>query len=102
MKPFIVPTFIVPLASADATDAGRFGPKAANQAALGQAGLPIPGGFCLDAAAYRAQVDALDLREAARGVFSSADPAEARRHALRMRIELLERPLVETISEPLL
>ena len=47
--------FIVPLASPEAADAERFGPKAANLARLGHAGLPIPDGFCLDAAAYRRQ-----------------------------------------------
>ncbi len=31
--------FVVPLSAPEATDADRFGPKAANQAALGQAGL---------------------------------------------------------------
>ena len=59
--------FVVPLDSREATDAERFGPKAANVARLGQAGLPIPGGFCLDAAAYRFQVRALGLEADARG-----------------------------------
>ena len=52
----------------------RFGPKAANLAALGRAGLRIPEGFCLDAAAYRHQVTSLGLDDAARGVFGSDDP----------------------------
>jgi phosphoenolpyruvate synthase/pyruvate phosphate dikinase len=47
---------VVPLNDPEAVDADRFGPKAANQAALGQAGLPIPDGFCLDAQAYRLQL----------------------------------------------
>ena len=46
--------FLVPLSSEEATDSSRFGPKAANLAALGRAGLRIPEGICLDAAAYRA------------------------------------------------
>ena len=50
--------FLVSLLSPDATDSARFGPKAANLAALGQAGLPIPDGICLDAAAYRLQLKA--------------------------------------------
>ena len=95
-------SFIVPLSSPEATDADRFGPKAANQAALGQAGLPIPDGFCLDAAAYRLQIASLDLGASARGAFAAVDRMEARRHALRMRLELLEQPLVPAISEPLL
>ena len=40
--------FIVPLDARGATDAERVGPKAANLAALAHAGLPTPGGFCLD------------------------------------------------------
>ena len=52
---------IVALDAADATDPDRVGPKAANLAALAHAGLPTPGGFCLTAAAYRAQITALEL-----------------------------------------
>ena len=95
-------SFIVPLASHEASDAGRFGPKAANQAALGLAGLPIPDGFCLDAEAYRLQVSSLDLNEAARGAFAATVRADARRHALRMRLELLEQPIASAVVGPLL
>jgi pyruvate,water dikinase len=93
---------LVTLSSPDATDAARFGPKAANLAALGQAGLPIPDGICLDAAAYRLQLEALGLESSARGAFAADDPAEARRHALRMKLELLEQPIVPAILDPLL
>ena len=44
--------YIFPITAPEAIDANRFGPKAANVARLGQAGFPIPAGFCLDAAAY--------------------------------------------------
>jgi pyruvate,water dikinase len=93
-----VAELVIPLASAAASDASRFGPKAANLAALHRAGLPTPGGFCLDADAYRRQVTALGLdlsafREGA------ADPMDARRQALRMRLGLLEQPIVpETLA----
>ena len=93
---------VVSLSSREATDASRFGPKAANLAALGQAGLPIPDGVCLDAAAYRLQLATLDLDVSARGAFATDDPAEARRHALRMKLELLEQPIAPAILEPLL
>src|ERR1700675_3919638 len=93
---------IVPLSSHEATDATRFGPKAANLAALGHAGLPIPDGVCLDAEAYRLQVTALDLDASARGAFATEDGAEARRHALRMKLELLEQPIVAAVLDPLL
>jgi len=69
--------FVIPLTAAAATDAGRFGPKAANLAALGAAGLPIPDGFCLDAEAYRTQIRALGLEADARGVFAAQDRPRA-------------------------
>ena len=39
--------FIVSINDPAAASADQFGPKAANLAALGKAGLPIPDGFCL-------------------------------------------------------
>jgi len=90
------------LSSPAAADAGRFGPKAANLAALGHRGLPIPDGICLDADAYRRQLQALGLETTARAVFATEDATEARRHALRMKLELLERPIATEIVEPLL
>jgi phosphoenolpyruvate synthase/pyruvate phosphate dikinase len=92
---------IVPLASREAVDAERFGPKAANLARLGQAGLPIPGGFCVDAEAYRIQVRTLGLEDAARGV-NSEEPAEARRAALAMKLGLMDRPIAPRLLAPLL
>ena len=47
--------FILPLTDPAATDPEQVGPKAANLAALTQAGLPTPGGFALTAEAYRHQ-----------------------------------------------
>ena len=93
---------VLPLSSLEAADASRFGPKAANLAALGHAGLPTPGGFCVDAAAYRAQLRALGLEETARGVFAAEDGAQARRCALRMKLELMIQPIAPAVSEPLL
>jgi pyruvate, water dikinase len=97
-----MPPFVVPLNSREATDAGRFGPKAANVARLGQAGLPIPGGFCLDAAAYRFQVHALGLEADARGVFGAQASPQARKHALAMKLGLLDRPIAPAVLDPLL
>jgi pyruvate,water dikinase len=93
---------IVPLDSTAACDAARFGPKAANQAALGRAGLPIPDGFCLDAEAYRRQVTALGLWESARGAFRGDNSPAMRRCALDMKLGLLDRPIIPEILEPLL
>ncbi len=93
---------VVPLAAPEAADPSRFGPKAANLAALGHAGLPIPKGYCLDAAAYRTQVKALGLEAAARGVFSAEDSPQARRYALQMKLGLMDREIDEGVLEPLL
>jgi len=93
---------LVPLAAAEAADAGRFGPKAANLARLAQAGMPTPGGFCLDAEAYRTQIRALGLEAAARGVFSAAESPQARRYALAMKLGLLDQPITAEVLDPLL
>lgn len=87
---------IVPLASREASDAGRFGPKAANLARLGHAGLPIPAGFCVDAEAYRLQVHALGLEDEARKVSFS------RRAALTMKLGLMDQPITAQVMVPLL
>src|SRR5437870_9010879 len=94
--------FLVPLTSSEARDAGRFGSKAANLARLGHAGLPTPGGFCLDAEAYRTQVHALGLDADASGVFSAKDSPQARRHALNMKLGLLDQPIAAEVLGPLL
>src|SRR5437879_231014 len=94
-------SLIVPISSPDATDADRFGPKAANLARLGRAGLPIPEGFCVDAEAYRIQVAALGLADCVRDV-GSADTATARRAALAMKLGLLDQPIVSEVLDPLL
>ena len=93
--------FIVPLAAATAGDAERIGPKAANLAALGRAGLPTPGGFCLSADAYRAQIAALGLEPIIRR-FAAADAAEQRRLSVDIRLGLYEQPIAPAILTPLL
>ncbi|MBV8731416.1 MAG: hypothetical protein JO336_16540, partial [Acidobacteriia bacterium] len=93
---------LVPLAAPQAADPSRFGPKAANLARLGHAGLPIPDGFCLDAEAYRTQIRELGLEDDARCVFSAGGNDQARRHALAMKLGLLDQPMVGSVREPLL
>ena len=93
---------VIPLSAPVAADANRFGPKAANLAALGHAGLPTPGGFCLDAEAYRMQVAALGLEASARGAFSTEDSPQARRCALDMKLGLMWQPIMLDVLEPLL
>jgi pyruvate,water dikinase len=92
---------VLSLRSLEAADASRFGPKAANLAALDHAGLPTPGGFCVDAEAYRLQLKNLSLERTARKVFSS-DGQKARRHALEMKLGLMDKPIAPEIAEPLL
>ncbi len=96
-----VSPLIVTLGDPAAIDASRFGPKAANQAALGAAGLPIPDGFCLDAGAYRLQLESLGLGEDARGS-AAPDYLQARRHISRVRIALFDAPITEEVRDPLL
>jgi len=96
-----VDRLIVPISAPEAADADRFGPKAANLARLGHAGLPIPEGFCIDAEAYRMQLAAAGLENEARRV-SSPEPREARFAALAMRLGLLDGPLEGELSERLL
>ena len=90
-------SLVVPLAASEAADPGRFGPKAASLALLAQAGLPTPGGVAVDAAAYRLQLRAAGLAEAARQVASAG-----RRRALQVRIGLLETTIQPEIEGPLL
>ncbi len=91
----------VPLEAGEAADSGRFGPKAANLAALAQAGLPTPGGTCIDAEAYRIQLAHLGLEASARRA-ASAESVLARRAALEVRLGLFEQPLAPPLVEPLL
>lgn len=95
-------SFVFPLTALEATDASRFGPKAANLARLAQAGLSTPGGFCVDAEAYRTQIRALGLEADARGVFAALESPQARRHALMMKLGLLDQPITPEVLDPLL
>jgi pyruvate,water dikinase len=85
--------FIVPLDGMVETDAVRIGPKAANLAALARAGLPTPGGFCLTADAYLAQITALGLDDMV-AQFAAAGVREQRRLAVEIRLALYDQPIV--------
>jgi pyruvate,water dikinase len=84
-----------------APDAGDVGPKAANLAALARAGLPTPDGFCLSAAAYRAQIAALGL-DAMVAEFADADVRRQRRLSVDIRLALYQQPIAPEILAPLL
>jgi len=91
----------VPLDAGEAADSERFGPKAANLAALAHAGLPTPGGTCIDVEAYRTQLAHLGLEASARRA-ASAELLLARRCALEVRLSLFQKPLAPPLAEPLL
>jgi len=96
-----VTRYVVPLSDPAAANPERFGPKAANQAALGHAGLPIPDGFCLDAAAYRAQLEHLGLTEAAHKA-ATLDAVESRPYLSEVRVQLFASPIAPEIEAELL
>jgi pyruvate,water dikinase len=93
---------IFPHNAATSLDAERVGPKAANLAALGRAGLPIPDGFCVDSEAYRIQLASLGCDPSRRLGTSDAEIMEARRQAIQIRLALLSQPIAAQILEPLL
>jgi len=92
---------LVPLDDPQALDPERFGPKAANLAALNRAGLPTPGGFCLDAEAYRIQLAALGLAQKAQRV-GIAELPDARRLAVEIRLALYQGEIAAPVLEALL
>src|SRR5579872_1978450 len=94
-------SFLTPLHAPSATDPDVVGPKAANLARLTQADLPTPGGVSLTAAAYRAQIAALGLKDAVRN-YASASPPQARRLSVEIRLALYEKPIAPDILVPLL
>lgn len=98
----VVEQLIFPMTTAAALDPDRVGPKSANLAAVGRAGLPIPDGFCIDSAAYRRQLASLGLDLSIRRAASDADLMQARRQAIEIRLALLSQPIVTEILEPLL
>jgi len=91
-------TLTVPLLATEAADPERFGPKAANLARLAQAGLPTPGGTCIDAEAYRTQLERLGLCAAAHEA-ASADLPLARRRALEVRLGLFQEPVAVPVLD---
>jgi pyruvate,water dikinase len=93
--------FIIALDAPSATDADLVGPKAANLAALTNAGLPTPGGFCLTAQAYRRQVEHLGLGDALQS-FAEADDRQRRRLSVAIRLKLYQEPVALEIIGPLL
>lgn len=93
--------FILPLSDPAAIDPENVGPKAANLAALTQAGLPTPGGFSLTAAAYNRQIRHLGIEPLLRQ-YKEGDLPTARKASVQIRLELYQKPIAPEILEPLL
>ena len=93
--------FILPLSNPAATDPEQAGPKAANLAALTQAGLPTPGGFALTAAAYHHQLRAIGLADML-AQYNAADLPASRKLSIAIRLALYQKPIAPEILEPLL
>src|SRR6201982_3108143 len=100
MTEFIVPLTAAAAVAAEAVGAKRRGPEGANPAARAQGGLPTPGGFCLSADAYRAQIATLGLEPMVRR-FAAADVVEERRLAVEIRLPLYEQPSAPMCLAPL-
>jgi pyruvate, water dikinase len=93
--------FILHLDDPFAADPERVGPKAANLAALTDAGLPTPGGFALTADAYRQQLRHLGIDDLLRQ-YNEADVPASRRISIQIRLALYERDIAPEILDPLL
>jgi pyruvate,water dikinase len=96
-----VTAFILPLTDAAGIDPERVGPKAANLAALTQAGLPTPGGFALTAEAYRHQLVHLGIADMT-AQYNTAERQASRKLSVQVRLALYQQPIAPEILEPLL
>src|SRR5476649_39270 len=93
--------FVIALDSLEATDPEKVGPKAANLAALTQAGLSTPGGFALTAQAYRHQVRHIGVDKML-AEYNDADVPASRRMSITIRLAIYQEPIAPEILEPLL
>jgi pyruvate,water dikinase len=93
--------FILPLSDPAAIDPENVGPKAANLAALTQAGLPTPGGFSLTAAAYRPQLRHIGV-DTQLAQYNEADLPTSRKLSVAIRLAIYQQPIAPEILEPLL
>src|SRR5262249_2149670 len=92
--------YVLELAHPSGVTSDRVGPKAATLARLRRGGLPVPDGLCLTAAAYRTQLAAAGVEEAARGV-ATAEGLEQRRWAVQVRLAFQRSPLAPGVAAAL-
>ncbi|MBL7184452.1 MAG: hypothetical protein ISS50_08385 [Anaerolineae bacterium] len=86
-------------------DVGLVGGKGANLGEMVVAGLPVPPGFCLTAAAYREFIQATGLGEAIRSVLAEArldDPADVEAKTARIRGLIAEQQVPATMAQEIL
>src|SRR5471030_2638826 len=93
--------FVIALDSLEATDPEKVGPKAANLAALTQAGLPTPAGFALTAEAYRHQARHIGIDKML-AEYNEANVPTSRRMSIAIRLAIYQEPIAPEILEPLL
>ncbi|MBL7183958.1 MAG: hypothetical protein ISS50_05875 [Anaerolineae bacterium] len=86
-------------------DGGLVGGKGANLGEMVVAGLPVPPGFCLTAAAYRAFIQATGLDEAIRSVLADTrldDPADVEAKTARIRGLIAEQQVPSMMAQQIL
>jgi pyruvate,water dikinase len=94
------PTFTVPLAELDRGDVALAGGKGANLGAMLRAGLPVPPGFCVTVAAYRAvTAGAKPLIAEQLGRLDSEAPEALERASAMIRAAIEAQPMPEPIAQ---
>jgi pyruvate,water dikinase len=86
-------------------DGGLVGGKGANLGEMVVAGLPVPPGFCLTAAAYRAFIQATGLDEAIRSILADThldDPADVEAKTARIRGLIAEQQVPSMMAQQIL
>jgi len=86
-------------------DAGLVGGEGANLGEMVVAGLPVPPGFCLTAAAYREFIQATGLDESIRSVLADTrldDPADVEAKTARIRNLIAEQQVPSMMAQQIL
>ncbi|MFQ5859489.1 MAG: PEP/pyruvate-binding domain-containing protein, partial [Anaerolineae bacterium] len=88
-----------------AADVGLVGGKGANLGEMAVAGLPVPPGFCLTAAAYREFTQATGLDEIIRSILAETrldDPADVEAKTARIRGFIAQQEVPATMAQQIL
>jgi pyruvate,water dikinase len=92
-------TFVLHFASPEALDPAKTGGKGANLSRLTQAGLPVPPGFVLTAAAYEAFAAQASERIAAAASFAVDDASRLEQQCARLQAALKDVPMPAVCHE---